>query len=222
MDTKLKTTKIAASVCDYMIKKAVLTGLALVVAVVLAPVLTFAAQAGGGAEQHGSIADLKWPAINFSLYVVGMYFLLRGTVSTKWAARSNRIAAEAGKGERELAVANALLAAAKERQTKLPTEKASIARAMAIEAQAEAQKALQDATQRSLEIEIAAANRIIAEQQAAAQSTRRRIAEQVIASTEAKIKAGISADADKRIRQSTARSINDLAINDLANSSGAN
>lgn len=181
------------------------------IALLLSPLSAWA-ESGGHGGAHGTMIDLKWPAINFTLYVVGMFFLLRGIISSGWTARSERIAAQASKGERELEAAAALLTAARERQTKLPTEKASIGRVLASEAQAESAKILEDAAERAKEIERHAANRISAEQQAAIQSTRRRIAEKVVASAETKIRSGISHDTDRRLRENTARSMSGLKV----------
>lgn len=174
------------------------------------PDLAFAA-----AEEHahhGTIADLKWPWINFALYVVGMFFLLRGIVASGWRARAERIAAEASRGERELATANATLAAMRERQARLPTEKASIARTLTNEAQAEAAKTLSDAEERAREIEKQAANRIVAEQQAAVQAIRRQVATKVLNASELKIKSGISTESDKKIRSNTAHGLVQLKV----------
>ncbi len=179
-------------------------------AAAMLPALAFAASEGD--SHHGSIADLKWPWINFLLYVVGMYFLLRGVIANGWRARAERIANEASRGERELAAATAALSAMRERQTKLPAEKAAIARTLTAEAQAEAAKTISDAEQRAIEIEKQAASRIVAEQQAAVQAIRRQVATKVLNASEQKIKSGISVENDRKIRQGTGNSLLQLKV----------
>lgn len=172
------------------------------------PEVTFA---GGGGEGHkGSIADLMWPWINFSLYVILLFVLLKGVVSKGWLSRAERIEADATRGEKALETAATELAAAKERMARLPTEKASLVKGLNAEANAEAKKMISDAELRAQEIERQAAARIAAEQLAATQAIRRSVAERVIASTEERVRSGISLDADQRLRNATAQSMSEL------------
>ena len=187
---------------------------AFVSAEMLFPGIAQAAETAAGHSEHGhsaaTIAALKWPWINFVMYVAVMFFLLRGIVKNGWTARAERIAHEASQGERELAIATAELAAARDRQAKLPTEKASIARNLASEAQAEAQVARQEGEDRVREIEKQAANRIVAEHQAAVQTIRRSVAQKVLVRAEERIRSGISAENDKKLRQNTAKSLSEF------------
>jgi F0F1-type ATP synthase membrane subunit b/b' len=172
------------------------------------PELSFA---GGGAGGHkGSIADLMWPWVNFSLYVILIFVLLKGVVSKGWLSRAERIEADATRGEKALQTAATELAAAKERMARLPTEKASLVKGLNTEANAEAKKTISDAELRAQEIERQAAARITAEKLAAIQAIRRSVAERVITTTEEKVRSGISLDADQRLRNATAQSISEL------------
>jgi F0F1-type ATP synthase membrane subunit b/b' len=162
------------------------------------PLNVFAAGGHGGG--HGSFWDLKWFILNFTIYCVALYFILRKKVAAGWSARVARLEAEVASRAAELKAAEAELRAAELQLQSLDGEIRSLKEQVARETEHEARQITTDAAKRAERIEGQTKDSLRAERRAAEFAVQRELANTVVKRAEEKLKATLNADSDKALR----------------------
>lgn len=164
----------------------------------LAPVDVLAA--GGHGAGHGSFWDLKWFILNFAIYCLALYFILRKKIAAGWSARVARLEAEVASRAAELKAAEAELRAAELQLQSLDGEIRSLKEQIARETEHEARQITTDAAKRAERIEGQTKDSLRAERRAAEAAVQRELANTVVKRAEEKLKAKLNADSDKALR----------------------
>lgn len=162
-------------------------------------VVPTAAFAGGG-HGTGTIWDLKWFFLNFTLYGTALYFLLRKVVADGWQRRVTRLADEVAARAAELEVAEQNLKLAELQMQSLPGEVAQLKAQIAREAEMEAAQIVADAQRRAERLEIQTRDTIAAERRAAELGVQRDVADIVVQRAAKKIRETLTVDADRSLR----------------------
>ncbi|NDC37380.1 MAG: hypothetical protein EBZ48_04940, partial [Proteobacteria bacterium] len=120
----------------------------------LAAVLVPAAPAfagGGGAHggPHGSIADLFWPWINFSLYLLVLWALLRKPFAKGWTARRQGIEQSVAVGAKELQEADRAVIFARSREQSVEADCKALRESISEDAKREGAQLIEEAKRRA-------------------------------------------------------------------------
>lgn len=173
--------------------------LACLLMLVLAPAGNLYAAAGHGPAK---LVDLTWFAINFSLFCLFAFLLIRKPFVRFWTARSDEIAAAINKGELELAQAREKFANAQAELDKLtPVYLQKIAQDIEAEGIREAQSLIAQAQQKAEQVKNQAAVTLQAEQNAAELQVRKAVGESILAQVEKAVTAAYSVEQDKQRRE---------------------
>lgn len=174
---------------------------------ICAPALAFAAGSGHG---HPSIMDtLKYWA-NFLLFVGVLTYLLKGVVTSGWAARRQTLLTAVEAGTRELEAAEARLAAAQEKVEGISSERARIEAEIAENGKQEAARVLEEATARAKRISAQALDSIEAERRSTEVALRRELAEVVIRRARERIINELDGQTDEALRTSALEGLSGL------------
>lgn len=159
------------------------------------------ALAGGGhGGGHASFWDLKWFLLNFTLYVVILYVLLRKQIATGWVARRDRLAAEVSSRAVELQAAEVELRDAELRLQAYDGEVRNLRTQIARETEHEAAQIAAEAARRAERIHTQTNDSLRAERRAAEGGIQRALADLVIRRAEEKLKSELSSESDRPLR----------------------
>jgi F0F1-type ATP synthase membrane subunit b/b' len=180
---------------------------ALLLTLVLSPTASFAA---GGAHGHGSISDTIFPWINFILYSVGMFLILRKPLSAGWAARRTAIlqAVEAGKSANDQA--RAKYTAAQDRARSLPTVVKELEERILQEGTIECKLLQQEAEHRINKIHQTTTETLAGEQKAFELELRRQFVDSVLELAEKGVRSEMNESKDRDLRHASLRHIKTL------------
>lgn len=157
------------------------------------------ALAGGGGPVH--ISHLFWYAVNFSIYVVFLFWIGKKPFLRFWSSRREEIESAVNKGERELAEAEALLKESKEKLAQLtPNYLEGLVKEIEQDGVAEGELLVQSATEQAERIQSQTALTVEAETQRSEKHIRQELAEQVIHQAREKLQS-LSNSADDKVRR---------------------
>lgn len=172
----------------------------------LAPALCFAEE-----EHHaGSIGDLTFYYINFALYILFLYFVLRKPVRQGWVSRSLKIEEAVNRGKIELAKAEEALKAAKNQLAGVDSEIKKIGEEIRADTRNETKLIVDDAKVRAERIVQQGKLSAQSEIKALEQSLRRELASLIMQKATEQVRAKINTEADVKLRRSSLSGISGL------------
>lgn len=157
--------------------------------------------AGGGGGHVGTISDLLWPWVNFSLYVVLMGALLRKPFAKAWQARREGIEQAVTAGAKEMQEAERVLMLARSREQMIEADCKNLNASILEDAKREGAQLLEDAKRRAEFLARQAAEAVNAEQRQAERSLRREVAEKVLARANELLKRELTPEIDRELRR---------------------
>lgn len=185
--------------------------LAVLTALCAVPALAIAAPHGGHeAAHHGSSADLIPFWINFSLYVVVLFVLVRKPIASGWASRRDGIAAAVNKGKVERDQAESALRIAKGKESMLSSDIAALLAQVKNDTKAETEEVLRDAHERASRISAQGKDLLTAEQKAFETSLRKELADEVLKRATEILKKDMNASSDAALRTSSLNTVGQL------------
>lgn len=200
-------TKRAGAVCIGNVCRAICA----TAAVILSGANSLAYAAGGhGADHVPGIYDLRWYFVNFAIYVIGMYLLLRKPARTAWDHRRTAIIRDVEGAKQELRNAEQAHAVAQSRVAGLSAEIAALKQEIAAEGVRESARIIQESEARAERIRVHAQDSIAHEQKSLELSLRRELAELVTEKARTQLKRQITASSDKALRSATMGGVKDL------------
>jgi F0F1-type ATP synthase membrane subunit b/b' len=176
-------------------------------ALALAPTASFAA---GGAHGHGSISDTIFPWINFILYSVGMFLILRKPLSAGWTARRTAILQAVEAGKRANDEAREKYSAAQDRARSVPTVVKELEERILQEGTVECKILQQESEHRINKIHQTATETLAGEEKAFELDLRRQFVDSVLQLAERGIRSEISESKDRDLRHASLRHIKAL------------
>lgn len=178
---------------DYMIRKLSLLALLVIPNVALA---------SAGAEHHeATVGSLLFPAINFVLYCIAMYMILKRPISEQLDARREIIRSKIESASREKEAALKKLLEAQRQFNTLDTQISEMATRMESEAQKEATSIIKDAQDKAMAIAKRAKDTAEAERKASEVTLRAELADTVLELAKQKLKAKMTGEMDKALRE---------------------
>jgi F0F1-type ATP synthase membrane subunit b/b' len=199
METSSRKTR---TVLGFLIGSA-----AIVSVVLLAPTSSFAA---GGAKGYGSISDTIFPWINFVLYCVAMYLILRKPLSAGWTARRTAILQAVEAGKRANDQAREKYTAAQERARSVPTVVKELEERILQEGKVECTLLQQESEERISKIHQTTAETLAGEEKAFELDLRRQFVDSVLKIAEKEIRSEINESKDRDLRHASLRHIKAL------------
>ena len=178
--------------------------LALVSLVFLESQALLAETAEHGGEAHGGAhheASLAWPWINFAIYVIGLYFILRKPLSGMWHNRRDTLMSLRERGALELRNAQGLLVEAERRIANVEPEAVHLERSIIADGEREGQQLVAEAKSRAERISKQLDESISSELRGAEVALRRELADKVLATAADRLRKELNADSDRSIRQ---------------------
>ena len=172
--------------------------------VILAILLVLGQQeafAAGAAGHVPGVGDLLYPAINFVLFVVAMWWLLRKPINAGVAGRHERIKSELDRGLQLANQASQALSNAERRRTELPKTVESLRTTIDEEARNESTRIMNEAEARAEHIMTQARNQVLAERRVAEQVVRTALAERVLEIATNKLKQQIDSATESNLRE---------------------
>lgn len=190
-----------------------LSVLALLVAVaslLVSPAGAMASSSGHEAGGHHGYEYLFWYWVNFLIYIVAMYFILRNMVASGWGARRERIRFALEAGKRALEEAAVRHSAAKAKLAQADKEISEMVSSIEIEGQKEAQKLVSDAREKAVEIQTQATESLGLEAKAQKAHMQREVAEIVLARATEMLKSSVTKESDRALRQGAVAGVKSL------------
>ena len=172
--------------------------------ILLASSAQFAAAEASHGEAHSAghhEVSLTWPWVNFLIYVVGLFFILRRPFSEMWDARRRNLADLRERGALELRTAQGLLQDAEKKIRNLEQEATEMEKSIVVDGEKEGAQLVLDAKARAQRIAAQVDESISSELRGAEVSLRRELADKVLTSASEKLKRELNADSDRAIRQ---------------------
>ena len=201
-------TQTPASVwCTVYVWYAVLFPCALVL-LMLAPEFALAAPKKEGYE--ASIVDLFPYWVNFPLYVLALYFVLRRPLAAAWQVRRASILEQLEQGHEASERARTALGEAKEALLHTPTAIEQLGRTMEGESQREVELLLHEAKERASKIVRSAEGTLAGERKALYDALRREVTEEVLRAAESQIIRSMSVEQEQRLRDVAVRRAREL------------
>lgn len=174
--------------------------LALLTLALLAPLSVMAAEHGGG-HGGGSILDLVPYWINFLIFVVGLWYLLRKGAVAFWEGRKQSIAESVSIAGDELRRARDKLAEVRQRFEGVEQEAEKVRVMIERETESEQQEVVSESNKRA-EIALERARQTVASERSAGEKQlRRELAERVIEKARNELKEILTADEDHQRRR---------------------
>lgn len=166
----------------------------------LAPALAIAS---GGPGHQTSFADTYkfWP--NFFVFLVLFYFIIKSPLLNFWSSRRESLEAAVSAGKRELELAQQSLEQARLKLEELDHEVKRIQESIAEDTGREAARIVAEAEDRAARVVEQAGHSVEAERKAAEFALRQELADYVVSKAEQRLKAEMTADADRKLRQAT-------------------
>lgn len=168
--------------------------------------------AAHGAEHgaHHGYGFLFWYWINFALYIVAMYFILRKIVANGWDARRERIRFALEAGKRSMDAALERRAAAQKQSTQLESQVKELISTIEREGDLECQKLTRDAEQRAKDIQSHATESLGMEAKAQKVQMQREVAEIVLARASEMLRTQVTKESDRPLRQGAVAGVKNL------------
>lgn len=196
---------LAQSVAQKLSQPRGLVALALFFICSVLPEFAFASSGEG----HG-YGYLFWYWINFLIYVLIMYFILRGMVAKGWVARRERIRDDLEAGKRSLAAAMLRYDAANDRLHAAEQEVVDLAKNIAQDADLECAKILADAKAKAEKIKLEASQNLALEGKSQKQLMQKEIGERVLERAQEILKSTITKDTDVALREGALSGVKNL------------
>ena len=176
--------------------------LSLILVVVALSALPAYASSGGEHGGHaGSIHDLLWPWVNFTLYVVLMAALLKKPFAKAWQDRREGIEQAVTAGAQEMQEAERVLMLARSRQQTVDADCKNLNASILEDAKREGAQLIEDAKRRAEFLARQANEAVNAEQRQAERSLRREVAEKVLARANELLKRELTPEIDRELRR---------------------
>ena len=171
-----------------------------------------AATEEGGHAEHvmGSFSDLIPFWINFLIYCLVLYLILRKKVVKGLHNRAILIEEQVNKGARELEKAEQVLREAEEKLSGVSTEVAAIMAHMSSDSKNECVQILREAGDHAVRIKEQAKELVISEQRATENTIKRDLTDLVLKKTTEKISRELTAENDKERRAAALGSVSAL------------
>ncbi|MCB0339788.1 MAG: ATP synthase F0 subunit B [Bdellovibrionales bacterium] len=190
-----------------------LSGINIVKAVVLAGVLVspqilFAASESG--HHTPSVSDLILPIVNFSLYIIAMYYFLNQPIRNYLAARRQSFTESIDRGKTALAQANSALETAQKQLAAVETEIVGLAERIESETKIEAESIIEEAKSRAARIKENAKESADAERHASRSAFKNELAKEALTLAEEKLKRIITPESDTLLRQHALQGVSGL------------
>lgn len=183
---------------EYLRRNFVVSGRALLLSLAI-PSLALAEEA---AEHHvASISDLSLHYINFAIYIALILYFVPSAFRTAWGARRDRIEQAVAASREILEKADARLTFARSQLSRVRSESDAIAIEIEKSAKLEAEKMVDDARAKGLQIISHAKTLAATERRAALSKVRRDVVDKVIEQARNIIASGHSSQKDKALRQ---------------------
>lgn len=179
--------------------------LALTGAALFSPQIALAA--GGNS---GSIADLKWPWVNFGIYVCLISYFLRKPLATAWKSRRELMISLVGGAKKEAEAARKYLIEAEAKMNALDAELLRIAADIEKEGTREAADIVLDAKNRAQRIVSQGKDLAQAELRSTEEALRREIVEQALKRAETQLRSDLNIDTDKPLREVALGAVREL------------
>lgn len=180
----------------------------LLVAASSVPTLAYAASGGHGQEH--SIGELWYHFVNFSIYVLLLYLLLRSSVATAWQKRRDTISASLAKGTSILTDANRELKEAESKMASVNSDIETIKKQMTKETDDEVSLILQDAEKRASDIIKRGEESASAEKKIVERLIREELSRSVLARAQEILSKKTSIESDKARREASLRNISQI------------
>lgn len=158
--------------------------------------------AAGGASRQPSLADLKWPWLNFLIYCALLYFILRKPVAAAWQARRAAIDSAVNAAELKNKAMQLELEKAQNLLNSLDEECARISRDIAKEAELESQEIIRSAGKRAERLLTQAQDTVRAERKAAELAIKRELVDLALKQAKLKLATEITLESDRDLRDS--------------------
>jgi F-type H+-transporting ATPase subunit b len=156
------------------------------------------------AAQAESFWDLRWHWMNFVLYLVLLYFLVRKPIAQVWSSRISAIERDVTANKRNLEEANTRFEQVQSKLEQVDEEIRVFSEAIERESQKEAARVIDEAKAKAEKIIAQAKLSAIAEQKGLEAALRRELSEQVIEQAEARLKTGLSEAEHRALRDRAA------------------
>jgi F0F1-type ATP synthase membrane subunit b/b' len=167
------------------------------------------AHAAGG-DGSAAITDLKWPWVNFAIYVALLTYLLRKPLAAAWSTRRSSFIDLIGAAQREAEQARQELSAAEAKIATLNTELVRVAADIEKEGVREAGDLITEAKKRAERIVAQGKDLALAEKRSTEESIRREIVEQALSRAEANLRSELNVDSDKPLRDAAVSAVRGL------------
>jgi F0F1-type ATP synthase membrane subunit b/b' len=181
----------------------------LIVAILISATPAFAG--GGGGGHVGSIADLLWPWVNFSLYLLILGALLKKPFAQAWKSRREGIEQAVTTGAKELQQAESVLLFARSRSENLETDCKQLSQSILQDAKREGAQLLEEAKRRTEFLASQAAATVTAEQLQAERLLRQEIAERVLNRAKELLKSELGPEVDRELRRGVLAGVRHLS-----------
>lgn len=161
---------------------------------------------GGHGADHGSIADLGIYWVNFLIYVGLLYFLLRKSVNSGWAARRDKIESDVTGGKIEIDAAEAKIAGMRGRMDLIGEDIERIRDTTEKETERESREVVETARVLAQRISQRMHESCSAEQRSAETGIRRELADMALKMAREQLCREINAESDRPYREAVANS----------------
>lgn len=170
----------------------------------LFPALALAAE---GHEHHATVLDLIFPIINFTLFCLLMYFLLRRSVRTGLIARRDNFQQALDRSKKLNADAQGKLDEVERQQRNLENMLAELRKTIAEESVKESEQIVLEAEKRAHRLLEKAAETAQSEVKALQDSLKKELVDMVMRLAEDKIKQELDREADAKLRQGAVQTV---------------
>jgi F0F1-type ATP synthase membrane subunit b/b' len=196
---------LAESVAQKLSQPRALMAIALLFVLNLLPQLAFASTGEG----HG-YGYLFWYWINFLIYVLIMYFILRGMVAKGWVERRERIRDDIEAGKRSLTAAMKRYDAANDKLHSAEQETIELAKNIEQDSTLECAKIIDDAKAKAEKIKLEASHNLALEGKSQKQLMQKEIGERVLERAQEILKSTITKDSDRALREGALSGVKNL------------
>jgi F-type H+-transporting ATPase subunit b len=180
-------------------------------ALLIAPAVAVAAEHGhtDAAHAHG-IETLFWPVVNFALYIVGIYFLVRKPLAEALTKRHAMVQEGVATGVTRKRAAEAALHDAQIRMSKVEGEIAELKRRIAEETKRESEALIVSAQEKAERIQTAGKEAAIAEQKTVEANLRQELSAAVLRIAEERLRGKLTPESDRGFRERVVSNIGNL------------
>lgn len=179
----------------------------------LFPALAFCEEVAhhGGHHAEHTIKELWFHFVNFSLYVLLLYLVLRSPVASAWRKRRETIAASLAKGTSILSDAKKELKEAEVRFASIASDSEQIKKQMTKETEDEISNILQDAQKRAADVLRRGQESAAAEKKIVERVIREELSASVLKRAEEMLSKKTSKESDRLRREASIKNIRQIA-----------